>query len=235
MKTIICFLALTTLVVSALAQQHYSTLGRDPMIPGGVSWQKATDRGWEPYRLPADAHLKMRGAKGEWVDAFLPKGTEMAWCPDGSERILACGNITNRVRVVQTKTQKTDSPILTIYREDQVGLPNPPVADSLESRVRPPQYMVVYVLSPQTQYIGMLAAPTVVSPVIGGIGSGFGGNRINIRTNAYGAAAAAAAAAASTSSTSATPTSAAGTSGGSSSGSSGSAGGGGSGSGSGSH
>ncbi|MCR4277867.1 MAG: hypothetical protein NUV80_07300 [Candidatus Berkelbacteria bacterium] len=250
------------ILMATVANAQYSTLGRNPMIPGGVSWQQAIERGWEPYQLQADTHLKMRGAKGEWVDAFLPKGTKMAWCPDGSERILECGNTTNRVKVVQTKTRievKTVTetkyeqlPPKTVYRDRDVPGPERIVyrdreVPGPERIVHKDRYQPILILAPQQQHIANLGSPTIISPQSAGIGllSPGGGTRINVSSTnvlaqtqsqiAEAAAAAAAAAAATSSAAAVTPTSGAGTSGGSSSGSSGAAGGGGNTTGSGSH
>jgi hypothetical protein len=225
----LCLALASTIWSSALAQQHnYLHLGRDPQIRGGVTVEQARQRGWQPHQLSNDVSLTMYGAKGESVSGWLPAGTWVAWLPDGRERILACGNLTNRVRISQketvTKVEYRDRDrIVTEIKEVPVEVEK---IVERERIVKVPVYQTITIIPPYApQYVANLPSPTVNALVVNGIpGIYFSqGSRVNVSLknsatggNGYGAAAAAAAASSSTSSTAATPTSAAGTSGGSS-------------------
>jgi hypothetical protein len=207
------------------------------MIPGGLSMQQARDKGWEPFVLPEDKLLTMYGASNERVTGWVKAGTKVAWDGNGTLRILFCGNETNIIREVHTKTEtKTSIKVVEKKVPFEVYVQGPERV--IEKRVEVPKYIdrnfyyPTVVAAPQQQYIANLAAPTPVFSQVTGIN--FGGlGRISI--NAYGGNGAAAADAAAAAAVAAvTPTSGAATSSGTSSGSAAGGGNGGSGSNSGS-
>lgn len=114
MNKFVLVLALLLLVgfTPTEAWAQYTQLGRNPVVPGGYTDQQAAQMGWHVFRFDRDTRLTMGGASGEWVRAFLPKGTRAAARPDGTVVLLDCGNPTDLHVIfrdrVQTRTEYRD-------------------------------------------------------------------------------------------------------------------------------
>ena len=220
MRKLLLTICLLSLAVSTMAQsRRYLTLGRDPMIPGGLTVSMIENRGWEPAVLLEDTWLTMWGAKGERVTGWVKKGTRGAWDQYGRFVLGPCGNYTDLPRPAKPTSKPDSPPLLTVYR-DRWNVGPSAAPETVEKDRIVHRHLVVRVFSPTIQPAPPIGPPT---QVFGG-GGYINYSPINVR--AYGAAAAAAAAAASTSAVGVTPTSGAATSGGSAGSSGSSAGGG---------
>jgi hypothetical protein len=111
-------------------------------------------------------------------------------------QVVACGNLIWQRSAVKTET-RTLTYQRTLVREYRVTVPGPerrvevPVYVPVDRPVEVPKYIPVMLLPTQQQHIANLGAPTVISPVIGGVSfnAQLGkGNTFNVAALAFGGA-----------------------------------------------